>query len=84
MTPTDDKMQHSFKEQMIELQSKLSLLNSQISQAELVLCSNPNQPYLGMTLNNQPTRNRYNMLCHNKSETMTKIRRLKERMKDER
>ena len=81
MTPTLDKMQVSFQEKMTELQSKLQSLNSQIIQAELFLSANPNQVYLGMTPQNQPTWNRYNLLCHNRSEILTKIRKLKERMK---
>jgi len=72
MTPTLDKMQVSFQEQMIELQTKFKSLHSQIVQAEQFLFAHPES---------KATLNRYNLLCHNKSETLTKIGKLKERMK---
>ena len=81
MTPTLNKMQLSFQEKMTELQSKLKKLDSQIVKAELFLSANPNQVYLGMTKKYQPSWNCYNLLCHNRSEILTKIRKLKERMK---
>jgi hypothetical protein len=72
MTPTTDKMQFALKEQMVELQAKFKSLHSQIVQAEQFLFAHPES---------KSTMNRYNILCHNKSETLTKIRKLKERMK---
>ena len=81
MTPTLDKMQIALQEQMTELERKLEKLESDISRTELFLAANPYQLYLGMTVKFQPSRNRYNILCHNRSETLTKIRKLKERMK---
>ena len=59
------------QEKLLELQSKLKLLNNYIIQTEQFLSANPNH---------QPTLNRHNLLCHDKSETLTKIRILKRKM----
>ena len=72
MTPTLDKMQTAFKEQMAILQANLDKLKINISEAEYYISANPDF---------KPTLNRYNLMCHNRSETLTKIRKLKERMK---
>lgn len=64
----------SQQEKMTELESKLKSLNSQILQAETFLSANPDHI---------PAISRYNLLCHNKSEILTKVRRLKERMKNQ-
>ena len=71
MTPTLNKMQVSFQEKMTELQSKLKKLEADISQAEQFILANPGHK-LAMS--------RYNLLYHSRSETLTKIRKLKERM----
>lgn len=63
----------TFQEQLTELESKLQSLNSQIIQAETFLAAKPDQI---------PTISRYNLLCHSKSEILTKIRKLKEKMKN--
>lgn len=59
------------QEQLTDLQAKLKRLNTHITQTEQFLAANPNH---------QPTLNRHNILCHDKSETLTKIRRLEEKM----
>ena len=71
MTHSLDK-QITFREQMAELQSRLKSLDFRIVGAERFLSARP-----GHT----PTISRYNLLCHSRSEVLTKIRRLKERMK---
>ena len=71
MTPTLDKMQTAFKEKMNELQANLDKLKINISEAGFHLLANPGH---------KPTLSRYNLLCHNRSETLTKIRKLKERI----
>ena len=72
MTPTTDKMQISLQEQLFELQMYLKTLEANINVADQFLAAKPGH---------KPTVNRYNLLCHNRSETLTKIRKLKERMK---
>lgn len=67
------KMQFGLKEQMVGLQRELEKLDFNISAAELFLST--------VIDNHKPTLNHHNVLCHNRSETMTKIRKLKERMK---
>jgi hypothetical protein len=68
---TTDKTQIGLKEKMAELQAKFKSLHSQIVQAEQFLFAHPES---------NSTMNRYNILCHNKSEVMTKIRKLKEKI----
>ena len=58
------------QEQLTSLQIKLSRLNTHITRTELFLSAQPNH---------QPTLNRYNILQHDKSKTLTKIRRLKKK-----
>ena len=72
MTPTTDKMQVSQQEQMTNLKSRLESLNSNIIQVEQFLSAKPNH---------KPTINRYNILCHSKSEILTKIRKLQIKQK---
>ena len=70
MTHSIDK-QITFHEQMADLQSKLDKLLFNITGVEQHLSANPEH---------RPTLSRYNLLCHNRSEVLTKIRKLKERM----
>ena len=59
------------EEQMAGLESRLRLLNSRIVEAERFIFARPGH---------QATISRYNILCHNRSEVLTKIRVLKGRM----
>ena len=61
----------TFQEQMARLESRLSSLESQIQEAEVFLSARPGH---------KPTVSRYNTMCHGRSEVLTKIRRLKEKM----
>ena len=70
MTPALDK-KITFREQMAELQSRLRSLDFRIVGAERFLSARPGYG---------PTISRYNLLCHSRSEVLTKIRKLKERM----
>lgn len=70
MTPAPDK-KITFQERMVPLQRRLRSLESRILEAEGLLSARPGR---------QPTINRYNILCHDRSEVKTKIRKLKEGM----
>ena len=70
MAPNLDK-RITFREQMVELQSRLKSLEPRIVEAERFLSARPGH---------QPTLSRYNVLRHSRSEVLGKIRRLKERM----
>lgn len=70
-TPQRVDKQITFQEQMVELHSRLKSLDSRIVEAET---------FLSARLGHNPTINRYNLLCHDRSEVLTKIRMLKEKM----
>lgn len=59
------------REQMAELQRELEKLKISIAQADRFLAAKPGH---------ESTTNRYNILQHNRSEILTKIRKLKEKM----
>lgn len=60
-----------FEGQMTELESRLRLLSSRILEAERFLFAHPG---------GEPTISRYNILCHSRSEVLTKIGILKGRI----
>ena len=67
--------QITFRERMSTLVTERDHLESRIREVERFLNTLP-----VVTQDHKPTLNRYNLLCHNKSEVLTKIRKLKERM----
>jgi len=71
MKPTLDKMQFILQEQLTALESVLLSLNLTIQETEVFLFSQPKH---------ELTMSRYNALQHSKSETLTKIRKLKEKI----
>ena len=71
MNPTLNRKQINIQEKLTELQAKLQSLNLNIQETEVFLFVQPKH---------KPTLSRYNILQHSKSEILTKIRKLKEKI----